>query len=178
LDETLYNQNNSINQINNQNSPLPQLPKANIIFNNGAGAVQTQENMNQVFTMNFKDNNINKPENIQVFNFPKNANFNIEQIPKKSENTLIQEIQKNYISSNPTKHIEPPKPITPPNPIIPKVRKTLDGRDVSLGLDNVGATCYMNATLQCMNHIEKFVNYFKYEYIDNKVDNLSISFKI
>ena len=47
-----------------------------------------------------------------------------------------------------------------------------------IGLTNIGATCYMNATLQCMNHIEKFVNYFKYEYIDNKVDNLSISFKI
>ena len=156
----MNNQNNSINQINNQNSPLPQLPKANIIFNNGAGAVQTQENMNQVFTMNFKDNNINKPENIQVFNFPKNANFNIcEQIPKKSGDGLIQEIQKNYISSNPKKHIEPPKPITPPNPIIPKVRKTLDGRDVSLGLDNVGATCYMNATLQCLAHLKRITEH-------------------
>ena len=47
-----------------------------------------------------------------------------------------------------------------------------------IGLTNIGATCYMNATLQCMNHIEKFVNYFKYEYIDNKKDNLSSSFKI
>jgi len=47
-----------------------------------------------------------------------------------------------------------------------------------IGLTNIGATCYMNATLQCMNHIEKFVNYFKYEYIDNKSDNLSSSFKI
>ena len=29
-----------------------------------------------------------------------------------------------------------------------------------------------------MNILIKFVNYFKYEYIDNKIDNLSISFKI
>ena len=31
-----------------------------------------------------------------------------------------------------------------------------------IGLQNIGATCYMNATLQCFAHIEKFVNYFKY----------------
>ena len=31
-----------------------------------------------------------------------------------------------------------------------------------IGLDNIGATCYMNATLQCFCHIEKFVNFFKY----------------
>ena len=31
-----------------------------------------------------------------------------------------------------------------------------------IGLQNIGLTCYMNATLQCFCHIEKFVNYFKY----------------
>ena len=31
-----------------------------------------------------------------------------------------------------------------------------------IGLDNIGATCYMNATLQCLCNIPKFVNYFKY----------------
>ena len=31
-----------------------------------------------------------------------------------------------------------------------------------IGLDNIGATCYMNATLQCLCNITKFVNYFKY----------------
>ena len=28
------------------------------------------------------------------------------------------------------------------------------------GLENVGATCYMNATLQCLVHIQKLTNYF------------------
>jgi ubiquitin C-terminal hydrolase len=32
----------------------------------------------------------------------------------------------------------------------------------NLGLQNIGATCYMNSTLQCFCHIDKFVNYFKY----------------
>ena len=31
-----------------------------------------------------------------------------------------------------------------------------------IGLDNIGATCYMNATLQCLCNIEKFVDYFKF----------------
>ena len=56
-----------------------------------------------------------------------------------------------------------------------------------IGLDNIGATCYMNATLQCLCNIPKFVNYFKYNNhliekvrtdlsIDNKT--LSSSFKL
>ena len=53
----------------------------------------------------------------------------------------------------------------------------------NIGLQNIGATCYMNATLQCFCHIEKFVEYFKYSVdladIDEKNKNLlSTSFKI
>ena len=32
-----------------------------------------------------------------------------------------------------------------------------------IGVQNIGATCYMNATLQCFCHIEKFVDFFKYK---------------
>ena len=31
-----------------------------------------------------------------------------------------------------------------------------------IGLQNIGATCYMNSTLQCFCHISKFVEFFKY----------------
>ena len=44
-----------------------------------------------------------------------------------------------------------------------------------IGLENIGATCYMNAVLQCFSQIEKFVNYFKYspriEEIIQKIKN-------
>ena len=52
-----------------------------------------------------------------------------------------------------------------------------------IGLQNIGATCYMNATLQCFCHIEKFVNYFKYSQhvismVRNNKNNLTSSFKL
>ena len=51
-----------------------------------------------------------------------------------------------------------------------------------IGLQNIGATCYMNSTLQCFSHIDKFVEFFKYNkerkdiFKDEKT--LSNSFKI
>ena len=36
------------------------------------------------------------------------------------------------------------------------------------GLKNIGSTCYMNATLQCLLHVNELTNYFKYEYPNDK----------
>ena len=56
-----------------------------------------------------------------------------------------------------------------------------------IGLANIGATCYMNATLQCLCQIEQFTSFFKYDKYVNIVSNkylrknekcLSSSFKI
>ena len=47
----------------------------------------------------------------------------------------------------------------------------------SMGLQNVGATCYMNATLQCFSQIDKLVNYYKFkpyvEQVIQKYKNLN-----
>ena len=52
-----------------------------------------------------------------------------------------------------------------------------------IGLQNIGATCYMNATLQCFCHIERFVNYFKYNHnvinlVKSNKNNLTSSLKL
>ena len=54
-----------------------------------------------------------------------------------------------------------------------------------VGLDNIGATCYMNATLQCLSDIKKFVDYFKYNphliqivKNDTKKEKLCSAFKL
>ena len=82
-----------------------------------------------------------------------------------------------------------PEPIKTPKPIIinPKDSIRLNFKNPPLiGLQNVGATCYMNATLQCLCQIEKLVDFFKYKpqinevekkYRDNTTKCLSISFK-
>ena len=68
----------------------------------------------------------------------------------------------------------------------PKI-KSLYSRPPLMGLDNIGATCYMNATLQCLCNIPKFVDYFKFnknliEKVRNDLNNgninLSSSFKL
>jgi ubiquitin C-terminal hydrolase len=50
---------------------------------------------------------------------------------------------------------------TPPPPNPTSIRDYFNEAPL-IGLQNIGATCYMNATLQCFSHIEKFVNFFKY----------------
>ena len=48
-----------------------------------------------------------------------------------------------------------------------------------MGLKNVGATCYMNATLQCFSQIEKLVNYFKYKiYVEQVVIKYQLDNKL
>ena len=51
--------------------------------------------------------------------------------------------------------------------------------DPKIGLQNIGATCYMNATLQCLSHIKELVEYFKYHNNSefNNSKSLSSSFK-
>ena len=47
------------------------------------------------------------------------------------------------------------------------------GKKHALGLENIGATCYMNATLQCLCHIDSIKNYF----LDNNRYNQDIIIK-
>ena len=45
---------------------------------------------------------------------------------------------------------------------------------ILIGLDNIGATCYMNATLQCLSNTEKLTNYFLSEYFYIEQDDTKI----
>ena len=44
-----------------------------------------------------------------------------------------------------------------------------------IGLANIGATCYMNATLQCFSHTIKLANFFFEEKNKNKIKNKKFS---
>ena len=63
-----------------------------------------------------------------------------------------------------------------------KLKIQTEDLNIKIGLENIGATCYMNATLQCFAHIKEFVRFFKegkqkLDVISNK-NTLSYSFNI
>ena len=73
--------------------------------------------------------------------------------------------------------------LNPPHNRIVLIEKSFINNVPLIGLENIGATCYMNATLQCFCHIKKFVNKFKYSPgIIDKVrmnkKNLTAAFKL
>ena len=68
------------------------------------------------------------------------------------------------------------------NPHSPHIKDNFS-KSPTIGLQNIGATCYMNATLQCFCHIEKFIDEFKYsdniiKKVRNNKNNLTGSFKL
>ena len=48
-------------------------------------------------------------------------------------------------------------------------------RPTLIGLDNIGATCFMNATLQCLSQTEDLTNYFLNPENENKIKNNNIA---
>ena len=50
-------------------------------------------------------------------------------------------------------------------------RKTNNNSTILIGLANIGATCYMNATLQCLSNTDKLTNYFLKEFKYDKSDD-------
>ena len=178
------NSSNNNNIINNQ-IPLQQnQPKAKIMVNKQDAIFHI--NNQKYVCANIQDSNLNKRKNVMPIPIQPNQDI-MAQIGKNSQKKgLINEVKDQYMSDNiigkprpippHMSPIMPPQPVAPhfiqPQPIIPqpippqpikqepaKLRITIDNKDSSLGLDNVGATCYMNATLQCLAHIKRITEH-------------------
>ena len=115
----------------------------------------------------YKNQILNKNENNNDANEFNKINNNNQTIPN-NYNVINNNI--NYISIN--------------NPNYKKTSSKLEDNFKccpKIGLQNIGATCYMNATLQCFCHIKEFVQFFKYKMKGDIIENkksLSYSFKI
>ena len=135
-----YNFNSNINnKIDNINNNI----NNNYNFNNQSNF---DINNNKI---NLKNNNYNINNNNYNFNNQNNlqANkFNFENY-KYNNNTNI---NNNYYDNN---NNFKNKEVT--GYIIKNIQE-----EPKIGLNNIGATCYMNATLQCLSHTKKLTDYF------------------
>ena len=52
-----------------------------------------------------------------------------------------------------------------------KFHKNANNSTILIGLSNIGATCYMNSTLQCLSNTDKLTNYFLDKFKYDKGDN-------
>jgi hypothetical protein len=138
----------------NNNSPYP---NHNIYNNNN------YNNNNNFYYMNNNNNyNLNNNINSQTNNINNNSFNNNNLIQQNSNNSIniYDSISKNNISINYSGLIK--------KNAQEKFKIIFLGKDTffsEIGLNNVGLTCYMSSTLQCLLHVPELNNFFIKIYI-------------
>ena len=131
----------------------------NIKDNNNNKSINNN-NLNNKYVHNDNSNNINNKDTnnynnkykniINNYNDGKNKNYNNINNQNYNQNQIYYNMQSNnnkhHHRSKSAGHI--------------KINKAIIHLQHANGLDNVGATCYMNATLQCLANIKQLTEYF------------------
>ena len=153
----------------NNNISFDQRPKSEIQnYNNIKG------NNQQINQINFKDNKVNKDGKIQMLDESKKIPFqqgknngHPDQNPSQKAPFQPKQNQDQSNAYPPQIENKPPEP----EPIIPKKLFIFPTK----GLRNIGSTCYMNATLQCLLHVSELSCYFIDEYPRDRSNLLAIN---
>ena len=166
------NSNNNINNFNNNYN--------NNIYNNNINNGNNNFNNNKLYNFNnnlqYKNNmlinNFQNNFNNQISNFNNNMNFMQNNVfnPFMIMNNMINNRFNNQnnnipINMNQNSFFLFPNYDNKNNNKMPKSSPCIKessviiNKDHANGLENVGATCYMNATLQCLAHIEHLTKY-------------------
>ena len=152
------------NNINNINNIYSQKKSNNRIYNNNQ--------YNNIYD-NSLDNNINIFNNNINNNIINNINNNLIN-NNNNKNNVINNFNNNkrnskteiYLSDSDSSE----RMLKENGFIVMKIQ-----REPKIGLGNIGATCYMNATLQCLSHTIKLANYFLNKKKEKKIKQKNFS---
>ena len=130
---------NLLSKINNLEKNILELTKQNNELtkqnnNNNNKIINNNSNINLLYNNQYIPNNSNVNYNVNP-NMPNYKNIQINYIPQKEKKEIYKEPKNENVLSG---YKEPP----------------------SIGLQNIGATCYMNAVLQCLSQTTKLTIYF------------------
>ena len=147
------------NIIKNQNVPTK------IIIKNKINVNQSLDNLlflNKFININNKNHNNNN----------KQINNNINNI---NNNKFIINVK---LKPNPQQEKKPNKNRSASAPKIRASNIILMSKTNANGLANIGATCYMNATLQCLAHIQRLTHYLLNSETKKKISSDKIKYKL
>ena len=153
------------NNINNINNIYSQKKSNNRIYNNNQYNNiydNSLDNNINIFNNNNINNNIINNINTNLINNNNNKNNVINNFNNNKRNSKT-EI---YLSDSDSSE----RMLKENGFIVMKIQ-----REPKIGLGNIGATCYMNATLQCLSHTIKLANYFLNKKKEKKIKQKNFS---
>ena len=113
---------------------------------------------------------LQKKENDLIDN-EKELNNNKYLIENEKDINNKEELIKNNIAEKNLELIKKEQLLNEKEKALNDLELKLKGEVILIGLNNIGATCYMNATLQCFSNTKKLTNYFlkNYQAAPNKI---------
>ena len=148
------------NIIKNQNVPTKIIIKNKINVNQ---SLDNQLFLNKFININNKNHNNNNNKQI-------NNNIN-----NNNNNKFIINVK---LKPNPQQEKKPNKNRSASAPKIRASNIILMSKTNANGLANIGATCYMNATLQCLAHIQRLTHYLLNSETKKKISSDKIKYKL
>ena len=146
------------NIIKNQNVPTKIIIKNKINVNQ---SLDNQLLLNKFININNKNHNNNKQINNNINNI--------------NNNKFIINVK---LKPNPQQEKKPNKNRSASAPKIRASNIILMSKANANGLANIGATCYMNATLQCLAHIQRLTHYLLNSETKKKISSDKIKYKL
>ena len=143
LEEDIKNKNNELKNMND----FIQKSKSKFNVENEKLIKIKKELENKANLLKDKENNFEKEKN--------QFNIKLNELKQKENNLKIKE---NDLNLREQKIIKKEKELIQRENIIAEIEKK--NKIVLIGLNNIGATCYMNATLECLSNTKELTEYF------------------